>query len=171
MQAEFLSWLVGCSDQLDVDIEYLLRRNHPALAWFVEIYQDLGPISAVRLRRLLEQARGRSARQALEIMKREVEFYQRTWIHAEIEEGPSGWIEGGNGYFFLGVEVESWTIEYALLEIGDTVQSEIIDRDWQVWPICEIHGIGLHLKEIDGQVVWWCNPGMHFVRKVYSRLD
>ena len=150
-----------------MDIEYLLRQNHPALAWFAEIYEDLGPVSAVSLRRLLEEARDSSARQALDIMKREAEFYKRAMFPAEIEDGPSGSIEGARGYFFLGVEVSSWTIEYALLEIGDTVQSELIDRDWQVWPTCKMHGFGLHLREVGSQVVWWCNPGAHIVRTIY----
>jgi hypothetical protein len=167
MKAGFVKWLEDSRDQLDVDFSYLLPRNHPALSWFRQVYDDLGPIPSSQLRQLLEQARSRSARLALEIMKGEVRFYHRKMFEAEIEEGPSDSVEGGRGYFFLGVEVSSWTVEYALIEIGDTVQSEIIDRDWQVWPICDVHGCGLHLKETEEQVVWWCRPGRHALRTVY----
>lgn len=167
MQAEFISWLWGCSDYLDIDTGYLLQKGHPALAWFREVFDDCGPISAVQLRQLFEEARGGSAILALEAMKEEVRYYHRHMFEAEIEEGPSESVEEGRGYFFLGREVSSWTVEYAIIEIGDTVQSEIIDRDWQVWPTCGVHGWGLHLKATGGRVVWWCRPGRHMLRTVY----
>jgi hypothetical protein len=167
MHDDLAGWLSGCSETLDVDLDYLLVNDGPPLQWFRRIYDNLGPIPEVQLRIMLERAREESAKRALEMMKREIRFYHKRGLDAEIEEGPSEWVEGAKGFYFLGAEVRSWILEYSLLEIGDAVQAEIMERDWRVWPVCDAHGVGLHLRKIQDQVVWWCIPYGHVLRRIY----
>lgn len=169
MTDDFASWLWASASvgELDVDFEYLLAQDHLALGWFRTIYDDLGPIPSSRLRLLLEEAREQSSRKALEIIKREVEFHKKKMIEGQVEEGPSSSIDGRRGFYFLGRELASWTVDFSVIEIGEMVQDEIMERDWEAWPVCELHGMGLHLRVTTGQVVWWCQPGGHAVRAVY----
>jgi hypothetical protein len=166
---EFVNWLRVSSAEVDVDFEGLRAHDRSDLGWFRQVYDELGPISPSRLGLLLEEARGKSSEMALEIMTGEVQFHHKTMFNAQIEERPSEWYQGRRGFYFLDRESRSWTIEDAILDIGDTVQAEIAELDWEVWPVCELHGVGLHLQEIAGQVVWWCRPESHAVRVVYPK--
>jgi hypothetical protein len=167
MYDDLEGWLLRCSEKLDIDLDHLFVNDGPALQWFHVIYVDLGPIPEAQLRILLEQAREESARRALEIMRQEIRFYRKRILEAEIEEGPSEWVEGARGFYFLGVEVRSWILEYSILEIGDAVQGEVVERDWGVWPVCAVHGVGVHLKIVRDRVVWWCRPYGHVIRIIY----
>lgn len=165
----FVSWLQAASDELELDVEYLLARNNPELGWFRGVYASLGPISSAQLRLLAEEAREKSAKTAFDIIKKEVESYHRRMLDVSIEESPGEWVEGSRVFSLLGKELRWLTVEPAIVDIGDTVQGEIMERDGEVWPVCKLHGFGLHLEMIAGRVVWWCRPRSHAVRTVYPR--
>lgn len=168
MSDKFVDWLSVASSELDIDLRYLLATDHPALGWFRGVFHNLGPVSAPRLRLLVEEAVERSAGAALELMRREADFYRKRMPDAGIEERESTAVPGRRGFYFLGRELDSWTIELAILAIGDMVQEEIMEDGREAWPVCELHGFGLHLKMVQEEIVWWCGPGNHPDRVIYS---
>jgi hypothetical protein len=167
----FEMWLRGCDGELDVDIDYALQRADPALAWFREIYDRLGPISARQLRTQLEGAQREALTAALAIIAEDVRSDGRRMIVEQIQERPNARIPESHEFYLLGRVVESWIAPDAVWEIGDIVQEEIMERAFETWPVCDQHGFGLHLEMVDGRVVWWCRPRSHVVRVVYQPLS
>jgi hypothetical protein len=43
---------------------------------------------------------------------------------------------------------------------------EVIDRDQEVWPVCDRHQAGIHPRLIAGRAVWCCSPGDHVLRGI-----
>jgi hypothetical protein len=167
MNNEFVDWLDGASGELDINLGYLLENDHPELNWLRGIFHTLGPVSSARLRQLAEEATERSVQAALGVMNGEAAFYHRTMPDARIEERESVAVPGRRGFYFLGYELKAWTIEFAILDIGDIVQGKIMERDLEAWPVCKLHGFGLHLRIFQEKVVWWCIPGDHPDRIIY----
>ncbi|MCX5195156.1 hypothetical protein OOK31_14810 [Streptomyces sp. NBC_00249] len=44
----------------------------------------------------------------------------------------------------------------ALAAVADAAQETVTERLWQAWPLCAEHDLGMHPREADGQLVWWC---------------
>ncbi|MFI1355164.1 hypothetical protein ACH4TV_16570 [Streptomyces sp. NPDC020898] len=44
----------------------------------------------------------------------------------------------------------------ALAVVADAAQETVIERLWQAWPVCAEHGLGMHPRDADGQLSWWC---------------
>lgn len=44
----------------------------------------------------------------------------------------------------------------ALAVIADAAQETVTERLWLAWPLCAEHGLGMHPREADGQLSWWC---------------
>ncbi|MDX3493090.1 hypothetical protein ACKI1I_14510 [Streptomyces turgidiscabies] len=36
------------------------------------------------------------------------------------------------------------------------IQESLLERTWQVWPVCPRHDLGVHVSEREREVVWWC---------------
>src|SRR3984957_14572151 len=102
----FEMWLRGCGGELDVDIDYALQRVDPALAWFREIYDRLGPISGRQLRTQLEGGQREALTAALAIIAEDVRSDGRRMIDEQIQERPSGRIPGSHEFYLLGRVVE-----------------------------------------------------------------
>ncbi|MCX5392815.1 hypothetical protein [Streptomyces sp. NBC_00094] len=47
----------------------------------------------------------------------------------------------------------------ALAVVAEAAQDTVIELLWQAWPVCGEHGIGMHPREVDGQLSWWCAGG------------
>ncbi|MEU3750271.1 MULTISPECIES: hypothetical protein [Streptomyces] len=45
---------------------------------------------------------------------------------------------------------------HALAAVADAAQETVSELLWQAWPVCGEHAIGMHLREEDGHVGWWC---------------
>jgi hypothetical protein len=165
------SWLRHSGNGLGIDFEYVAEVNRSAFRWFRCIYNELGPISKVRLRALFDDACGRSARIALDIWTREVEADGLEMVDAQIEVRPRGLMAGRRDHYFLDREVNYWIIEDAVQSIGELIQEYIMERDSNTWPVCAEHGFGLHLENVQSQVVWRCRPQDHVVRVVYSARE
>lgn len=41
----------------------------------------------------------------------------------------------------------------ALAGLTTMIQESLLERTWQVWPVCPLHGFGVHGAERDGEVV------------------
>jgi hypothetical protein len=163
----FESWLRNSGTGLDVNFDYIAEVNSRAFQWFRHIYDRLGPVSEERLRALFDEACDRSTRIALDIMMREVQVYGLELVDTQIEVRPSGFIAGGRDHYFLERDVNFWVVEDAVQSIGELVQEFIMERESKAWPVCPEHGFGLHLDNVQGQVVWHCRPQNHVVRVVY----
>jgi hypothetical protein len=164
----FESWLRHNGNGLGINFEYVAEVNQLAFQWFKRIYDELGPISEERLRALFDEACDRSTRIALDILTREVQVHGLEMVEAQIEVRSGRFMAEGRDHYFLDREVNCWIIEDAVQEIGELVQDYIMEREFRTWPVCGEHGFGLHLDEVQGQVVWRCRPQDHVVRVVYS---
>jgi hypothetical protein len=164
----FESWLRDSGNGLGVNFEYVAEVNHSAFQWFKHIHDELGPVSEERLRALFDEACDRSTRIALNILTREVQVYGLEMVDAQIEVRSSALMAEGRDHYFLDREVNCWAVEDAVQSIGELIQDYIMERESKTWPVCEEHGFGLHLDNVQGQVVWRCRPQDHVVRVVYS---
>ena len=55
----------------------------------------------------------------------------------------------------------------ALTSLAIMVQESLLERTWQVWPVCPRHDLGVHGSERDGTAVWWCaGDGGHILAPV-----
>ncbi|MEU2354354.1 hypothetical protein ABZ599_15535 [Streptomyces misionensis] len=64
----------------------------------------------------------------------------------------------------------------ALLIVADAAQETVTECLRQAWPLCAEHGLGMHPRDVDEQLSWWCagerlrrGPG-HF-RAAVGALD
>ena len=44
----------------------------------------------------------------------------------------------------------------ALAAVADAAQDTVTERLWQAWPLCALHDLGMHPRDADGQLSWWC---------------
>ncbi|MCS0600812.1 hypothetical protein NX794_06145 [Streptomyces sp. LP11] len=54
---------------------------------------------------------------------------------------------------FLGPET---TPDGALAVVAEAAQDTVMEMLWQVWPVCTLHGLGMHVAEDGGRASWWC---------------
>jgi hypothetical protein len=55
----------------------------------------------------------------------------------------------------------------ALSGLAILIQESLLERDWQVWPVCPHHDLGVHASEREREVVWWCaGEGGHVLAPV-----
>lgn len=47
----------------------------------------------------------------------------------------------------------------ALTALTDAAQETVTECLWQAWPLCGEHNLGMHPREADGQLSWWCAGG------------
>lgn len=47
----------------------------------------------------------------------------------------------------------------ALAAITDAAQETVTECCSQAWPVCDEHNLGMHPREADGQLSWWCAGG------------
>ncbi|MDX6331757.1 MAG: hypothetical protein QOI83_4140 [Streptomycetaceae bacterium] len=68
------------------------------------------------------------------------------------------------------------TLDGALYAVADAAQDTVMERLWRVWPLCAEHDIGMHLREADGRLSWWCagervRRGPAHIRAAVGELD
>ncbi|MEV7394085.1 MULTISPECIES: hypothetical protein [unclassified Streptomyces] len=44
----------------------------------------------------------------------------------------------------------------ALTSLAILIQESLLERTWQVWPVCPRHDLGAHGSKRNGAAVWWC---------------
>ncbi|GAA1530828.1 hypothetical protein GCM10009730_45140 [Streptomyces albidochromogenes] len=64
----------------------------------------------------------------------------------------------------------------ALAIVADAAQETVTERLWQAWPLCAEHGLGMHPRDADGQLSWWCagersRHGRAHIRAAVGGLD
>ncbi|MFD9124762.1 hypothetical protein [Kitasatospora sp. NPDC059571] len=64
----------------------------------------------------------------------------------------------------------------ALAVIADAAQDAVTERLRQAWPLCAEHGLGMHPRDADGQLSWWCagersRRGPAHIRAAVGALD
>ncbi|WP_433544217.1 hypothetical protein ACQPZG_03245 (plasmid) [Streptomyces sp. CA-294286] len=60
--------------------------------------------------------------------------------------------------------------------VADAAQETVTECLWQAWPLCGEHGLGMHPREVEGQLSWWCagKPSLRVpahVRAAVGALD
>ncbi|MBK3633437.1 hypothetical protein JHN52_10840 [Streptomyces sp. MBT97] len=58
---------------------------------------------------------------------------------------------------------------HALAIVADAAQDTVSECLWQAWPLCVEHKLGLHAREADGQLAWWCAGGTPTVGSPHIR--
>ncbi|MEV7156957.1 hypothetical protein AB0N77_20390 [Streptomyces misionensis] len=64
----------------------------------------------------------------------------------------------------------------ALASVADAAQETVTECLWQAWPLCAEHGLGMHPRDADGQLSWWCageqlRRGPAHIRAAVGALD
>ncbi|MGW7197952.1 hypothetical protein [Streptomyces chryseus] len=64
----------------------------------------------------------------------------------------------------------------ALVIVADAAQDTVTERLWQAWPLCPEHNLGMHPRDADGQLSWWCagerlRRGPGHIRAAVGALD
>jgi len=69
----------------------------------------------------------------------------------------------GGGYEGGGVDVELGR-EELLVQLADDLQTQVSNYGGDpVWPVCPVHGFGLHPELDEDRGVWRCRPFAHSV--------
>ncbi|MDQ0578100.1 hypothetical protein [Streptomyces rishiriensis] len=50
-------------------------------------------------------------------------------------------------------------LAHALAIVADAAQDTVAERLWQAWPLCVEHNLGMHAREVEGPLSWWCAGG------------
>jgi hypothetical protein len=161
----FREWILRNRQQVDIDFDFV-QLNDPVLDWYRDVFSKSGPMPTGKLRELIDHTRSEILPAALVIFLREVDQEHRETLHVSVEESPCNVMSGRRCFYLLGRELYSMSISEALVEIGEVVQDEVIDRDQEVWPVCDRHQAGLHPRLVAGRAVWWCSPGDHVLRGI-----
>ncbi|MER7682544.1 hypothetical protein [Streptomyces sp. NPDC096934] len=45
---------------------------------------------------------------------------------------------------------------HALAIVAEAAQETVAERLWQAWPLCVEHNLGLHTRDVEGLLSWWC---------------
>lgn len=64
----------------------------------------------------------------------------------------------------------------ALAIVADAAQETVTECLWQAWPLCAEHSLGMHPRDTDGQLSWWCagerlHRGPGHIRAAVGALD
>jgi hypothetical protein len=55
----------------------------------------------------------------------------------------------------------------ALVAVADDAQDALMHALWAAWPVCPIHRLGVHARDHEEAVVWWCaGDGGHAVAAI-----
>lgn len=65
---------------------------------------------------------------------------------------------------------------HALAIVADAAQDTVAECLWQAWPLCVEHNLGMHAREVEGQLSWWCSGegpqlGPGHIRAAVGALD
>ncbi|MHC3469755.1 hypothetical protein ACYF6T_13660 [Streptomyces sp. 7R007] len=81
-----------------------------------------------------------------------------------------------NGHWWGNNVWGSGAADTALAAVAEAAQDTLTECLWRAWPVCEEHGLGMHLDHRDDTVVWVCagsgtggDPG--HVRAAVGALD
>ncbi|OLZ72095.1 hypothetical protein AV521_09245 [Streptomyces sp. IMTB 2501] len=63
-----------------------------------------------------------------------------------------------------------------LMAVADAAQETVTERLWRVWPLCTVHDLGMHPRDVDGRPSWWCAGGsrrgdLAHIRAAVGELD
>ncbi|MFJ2791633.1 hypothetical protein ACIPDW_13330 [Streptomyces sp. NPDC087290] len=65
---------------------------------------------------------------------------------------------------------------HALAIVADAAQDTVAERLWQAWPLCVEHNLGMHTRDVQGLLSWWCagrqsGGGPGHIRAAVGALD
>ncbi|MFJ9866882.1 hypothetical protein [Streptomyces sp. NPDC101165] len=76
------------------------------------------------------------------------------------------WEEGEPDQVYVALANGEWhgnplraapdTAADALEAVADAAQETVSERLWQAWPVCSVHDLGMHIREVSGRPSWWC---------------
>lgn len=76
------------------------------------------------------------------------------------------WAEDEPEQVYVGLANGQWhgnslwahpsTATVALETVAEAAQDTVSERLWQAWPVCSVHDLGMHIREVSGRPSWWC---------------
>jgi hypothetical protein len=51
------------------------------------------------------------------------------------------------------------TAAEALTAVADAAQETVSELLWRAWPVCTLHDLGMHPRDVEGRPSWWCAGG------------
>ncbi|MQY37217.1 hypothetical protein SRB17_52210 [Streptomyces sp. RB17] len=77
----------------------------------------------------------------------------------EDEEAERCYVAFADGYSHGNPLGRAGSAAGALRVVAEAAQDTVMERLWQAWPVCTLHGLGLHVTEDAGRPSWWCAGG------------
>ncbi|MFD5766995.1 hypothetical protein ACFWIN_14385 [Streptomyces sp. NPDC127049] len=64
----------------------------------------------------------------------------------------------------------------ALVIVADAAQETVAECLWRAWPLCAEHDLGMHARDVEGLLSWWCagspsGGGPGHIRAAVGALD
>lgn len=62
-------------------------------------------------------------------------------------------------------------LAHALAIVADAAQDTVAERLRQAWPLCVEHNMGMHAREVERQLSWWCAGEQPRLGPAHIRAD
>ena len=143
-------------------------------AWFRSLYDAEGPVDLATAEIAYGLGLLDLAEQAIEVVLDDVRRTANECPTVTIDV-PAGWDVLVISYFDGGqLTSASWMAPLIcpdradmVAEIASDVQEHMCEAyGYRVWPLCDVHGFGLHATVEGGESVWWCRYGGHRVAAI-----
>ncbi|MEV5874752.1 hypothetical protein AB0L75_11065 [Streptomyces sp. NPDC052101] len=100
----------------------------------------------------------------------------RLIAYPETEEDEYVYVALANGEAHGTSLIPAQSATEALMAVADAAQDTVTERLWRAWPLCTVHDLGMHPRDIDGRPSWWCAGGSRrgdpaHVRAAIGELD
>jgi hypothetical protein len=151
---------------VDADLESM-QFDYPQFDWYRRAYRAHSKDPVFSVRKLMEKERRTLFPQALAIVRRDLMRQEKgpSLEYAIIETLRPGPLEHVV-FDLLGNELYSLDLPSAEAEVAEILQSEIIEREHAVWPVCPVHNLALSPKTVEEHAVWWCKGESHSYRQI-----
>ncbi|MEV6833403.1 hypothetical protein AB0N17_02555 [Streptomyces sp. NPDC051133] len=94
----------------------------------------------------------------------------------EESEDEGVYVALASGLFHGNALPPETTATAALPAVAEAAQDTVMEFLWQTWPVCTLHGLGMHVSGDAGRPSWWCAGGSRpgdpdHVRTAIGELD
>jgi hypothetical protein len=165
---DFSDWVLRSRPEVDEDADVATAAD-PDLRWYRDTYRELGPLSGPELREHIERTRRNVLTEALRIFQDDVEKHHGRRLAVSVKEAPRQTLNREPGFFLLDSDLRSLSLPAAIVEVGEILQDEMVDVGMEVWPACDQHQVGGHLRVAGDHAAWWCEYGDHLLWEI--RID
>lgn len=169
-RADHQEWLNALAASPDLDFDPLNPPDE-VRAWLFEVYTDHGALPVGHLAPLVHARRLRLADAAAVALRsaygprgRQGGTIAPVVGEPPNEAAPMGRVQCGEQ------TVSALDPQGVAVEVADGFQCFVADALFRVWPVCPVHGNGVHPRLVAGVAVWVCPATGHTVGPVGPAL-